>query len=452
MQRLSSSLLVPGLFSLALVVRLPTLGLPLEGASAVLASVADQISRGQGWDFAGQAPLLPLLTTILLGLGLPATLALRWTDALLAAALAPLLAVLLGRLGVSFKARTGAALLLAVHPLALLGAGGMQPGSGSAAGALLLLTLICLLSDRAWVRRLGAGLTLLLCAADPGALVFVPALLWTFARAESDLRFQTGLVLLGCLLVLLSPLLWLDLTAGPRASLGRAVLWLLMAGLLVLLPAVPRGLAALWSCGQLARPWLIGAGACLLVAVLGGPVFSLGLLPLLVTAGVLGAPLLYGRLGPRVSIRAIAGTSLATAVLLSLWVAYGDFRWDRSAGGGRARLLRKALDSAADTAGPGGWIVLAVAEDHPAEQASLADLAPNQWTWTRRAAAVADNAGGLRQLLVFPAGNFEAGGSFAVVAEAGEAGSIETFGGVGIYEQELVVQIGPYVVLRATRP
>ena len=124
----------------------------------------------------------------------------------------------------------------------------------------------------------------------------------------------------------------------------------------------------------------------------------------------------------------------------------------RHGGGRNLQFLREALDSAAETAGDRGWIVLAVAEDRPAEQASLADLAPNHWTWSRRRVAPGPASDSLRRLRVFPAANFQTGRSFAVVAPAGQSSAIETFGGAGIYEQELVRQIGPYVVLRARRP
>lgn len=449
---------MPGLFALALVLRLPTLALPLEGSSAVLASVADRLSRGAGWELAGQAPFLPMLTSVFVSLGLPATVALRWTDALLASALAPLLYLLLGRLGQAGRLRTAAALLMAVHPLGLFGAGGMQPGGGSAAGALLLAALLCLQSTHAWVRRTGAALTLLLCLSDPGALVFVPGLLWLYARAERAKRMQTSLVLVGGLLCLSAPLLWWDLGSSPSATLGGACLWLLVAGLGLLLPALPRGLAQLWSRGPAARVWLLGAGLCLLATVVGGPVFSLGLLPLVIAGGVLGVPWIYTRFGfrtgrVRAARRAVVLAGLVGAALFSLWVAHGGLRPERTPeGAARLPQLREALEAASRAAGSKGWIVLAVAENRPAEQASLADLAPDHWIWTRRPPDSGSERSGLRRLRVFPAATFEAGRSVAVVAQAGQTRAIETFDGAGIYSQEVIQQIGPYVVLRASRP
>lgn len=439
---------MPGLFCVALLVRLPTLGLPLEGASAILASVADQLSRGRGWELAGQAPLLPLLSSILVGLGLSATSALRLTDVLLASSLAPLLLVLLRRLGHPGKLGVAAGLLMAVHPLGVLGAGGLQPSGGSAAGALLLAALCCLLATGTWQRRTGAVLTLLLCGADPAGLIFVPLLLWLYARTEEGTRVQTGFVLVGCLLFVGAPLLWLDLLAGPSLRLGEAALWVLVAGLAVLLPALPYGLAGLWSSGRAARVWLVGGGVSLLSAILGGPVFSLGLLPLVVAGCVLGVPLVYAG-----SVRRMALGTVTAAALLAVWIAHGGLPPGQAPeGAGRLHLLRTALASAAATAGADGWIVLAVAEDRPAEQASLADLAPGHWTWARRAVSSEGSPDDLRRLLVFPAANFEPGRSFAVLAEAGKTGAIETFEGAGIYEQEVIRQIGPYVVLRARRP
>ncbi|MDF1700412.1 MAG: hypothetical protein P1V36_04565, partial [Planctomycetota bacterium] len=61
-------------------------------------------------------------------------------------------------------------------------------------------------------------------------------------------------------------------------------------------------------------------------------------------------------------------------------------------------------------------------------------------------------AGALRRLGLFPASSLPGDRLVTVVARAGEATAIETFAGAGIYHQELLRRVGPYVVLRARRP
>ncbi|MDF1703061.1 MAG: hypothetical protein P1V36_18080, partial [Planctomycetota bacterium] len=79
------------LFLLAFLMRTPLLGLPLEGESARLAGAADRLADGEGAWCRGQAPLVPALVAGLSrGFGVRPTPALRWLDALAAAALAPL--------------------------------------------------------------------------------------------------------------------------------------------------------------------------------------------------------------------------------------------------------------------------------------------------------------------------------------------------------------------------
>jgi hypothetical protein len=196
-------------------------------------------------------------------------------------------------------------------------------------------------------------------------------------------------------------------------------------------------LAGRWGGAGAVSPWDTAADAAML-------------LPLVLVLGVRG---LAGGLDRRrrVVVRATAGFALAASAAL----AWGGVQLALSPGApgtaGRLRLLRDAMAEAAAVAGEDGWIVLAVGAGRPDEQASLADLQPDHWTWTQAPAeAVAKGAG--RALLPFPAASFQAGHSVAVVAEAGSTGAIQTFDGAGIYRQELVGQHGPYVVLRAQRP
>lgn len=443
--------LLPLVFLLALLVRVPTLGLPLEGESAVLASVADHLGHDRGWTLAGHAPLMPTLVSIPVASGAAATSALRWTDALLAALLAPLVLLLGQSLGLARSGAAAAGILMAIHPLGLRAAGGVQPGSGTLAAALLLCILLALLSGRTWRRRLGALGVLLLVATDVGAWPYVPGLLWLSLRGEASARVQTGIGVLGACLLVTGGLLWGAPMGRAAPSLGAGLFWLALATLVVLLPGLPAGLGAIWRRGQVERTLLASAGLCLLVGLFGGPVLALPLLPVVVLAGLIGTPRVF-----LVRKRRIVLGALGSAAVISTFFVWGGLQVALSGGRpsatGRLYLLREAMVEAESAVGARGWIVLAVGDDSPALQTSLADLSPGHWTWAQRESRGRSEGEPLRRLRVFPAASLEAGRSVVVVAEAGTRESIHTFDGAGIYHHEVIRRLGPYVVLRARRP
>ncbi len=438
--------LLPLLFVVAFCLRTPTLGLPLEGDSAELAGYATQLAEGGPWIRSGTAPLLTWLTAVAGSVGASPTAALRWIDAFLLACLAPLLLLLGVRLGLD---RGRAALLgglVAVHPLALAGAGGIDPGSSSLAACLLVAALVTLGSRSLVILRLGAGVVLALCLADAAALALAPPLLWLYARREASPRFQTAVLMLGAGLLLAAPFLWFAWPANS-VELGGVGLWLLAATLGVLLPGLVPGLVLLSRRGEVAHAWLAASGAAALLVLTGGPVAAVVLLPLILVAGIEGSMSLLGAWRRRLVPAAVGG-----ALVVSVWLVSGGLQAallpDAPAAAGRMHHLREAMRSAATAAGERGWIVLAIADGRPDEQASLADLQPHHWTWTERAAA----DGGARRLHVFPAAAFESGRSVAVIAPAGREDGIHTFDGAGIFHEEVVREVGPYVVLRARRP
>jgi hypothetical protein len=178
---------------------------------------------------------------------------------------------------------------------------------------------------------------------------------------------------------------------------------------------------------------------------------ALPLTPLLVLACAAGLGAWSSRWGRRVTRGALAGAALA-----ALWVVWGGLQVALApvtpGPAGRLHRLRSAVREAADAAGANRWIVLAIAEGRHAEQCSLADLNPDHWTWAHREDGDGDREAALRRLRPFPAAAFESGQSVIVVAEAGASGAVHTFDGAGIFHQEVLRQVGPYVVLRARRP
>ncbi len=437
--------LLPVLFLVAFCVRTPTLGLPLEGDGALLAGKAVEGS----FLAPGSAPLLPALIAASGTVGISPTAALRLLDALFTAALAPLLVLLAAALGLSKERSSMAGMLMALHPLALAGAGGIAPGSGALASALLLAALAGLGSRRAPQVRLGGCCTLLLAVADPAGLLLVLPLLWLYARRETSPRLQTGLLMIGAALIVTAPLTWFTWSGGSRPALGSLLAWVAGATLGILLPALPRGFSALIRGGAVAHAWLTGSLLVTVALLAAGPMPAVVLLPLVLVAGIEG---MAGWAEPW--RRRLAPAAVGGALLVSMWLVSGGLQAallpDEPAEAGRLHLLREAMQTAAEAAGENGWIVLAVGAGRPEEQASLADLHPDRWTWTERAAE--GDAIARRRLMVFPAASFESGRSVAVLAEAGREAGVHTFDGAGIYHQEVVREVGPYVVLRARRP
>ncbi len=434
MQPTSARVLPLVLFLLAVAVRLPTLGLPLEGDSAVLASVGDRLGNERGTELAGQAPLMPGLVAVLVNAGVSATLALRWIDLVLAALLAPLVIWLGRRLGLRRDAAIGAGIVMAVHPLAFLEAGGLQPGGGALLAA-LVLAAVGGLSGGPVARRAGAAAALgATFAAAPGPLYGL--LFFGHALYREDGR-AARVVLLGAAVCAFSflPLPRVTLEGGFDPRVG---LWLLGAGLGVFWLGVPVGARRLRGAGPGARLWLVAAAVhvALLAFALSADA-GVALLPLIALAGAQG--LGEAVAAHRLMVRGAAILGLAGC----LWLGMAP---------GRLHRLRDAMHEAARVAGSAGWIVLSVANELPDEQSSLADLQPRHWTWSDRDAPDEATETAVRRLLPFPAATFETGQRVAVVADAGTRGTVHTFGGVAIFHQEVVRQLGPFVVLRARRP
>ena len=443
---MSLRFLLPALFLTALCVRAVTLDLPVQGEAARLAAAGARLADGGGIEAGGRGPLVPLLVAGAVGLGVPATLALRWID-VCAACLVPLLVLLLAsRLGLAPGRARLASLLLALHPLGVLGPGGVDPGTAAVVGALTMAGLLLLAADRVGVRRWSlVPLGLLLFADGSGLLLGVP-LVVLFVRREPGPRIQTAVALLAAGAVAGGLTTWFGATAAPSPT--AALLWLAAAPLGVFLPGVPTGLRRL-ATSPVGLAWLAAVVVGALGLAVGAPFPVWVALPLILLGGLEGSSALWKRHARRVG----AFATFASAIATLLWVSGGlqaALAPQGPAVAGRLHLLRQAMRVAADAAGERGWIVLAVAEGHPEDQASLADLHPEHWTWAGRETEA--DAAAVRRLRVFPAAALEAGQGVAIVARAGATGAIETFGGAAIYHQVLVRRIGPYVVLRAQRP
>ena len=459
----SLPLLLLALTAASFLARTPTLVLPLEGRSARLASVADDMGHERAFALRGFAPLLPMMLSVPVAAGAPATQALRVVDTLLGTLVAPLLCLLALRLGLARRTALTAGLLSAIHPLLLLGAGGVAPGTGSLMVAMLLAGLCSILASSPGPRRVGGALALILPLADPTGFVYMPALLVAWLVVEPAGRVRTMATALAVGMLLFGPAIAdLGLRGHARLDGPGALVAFALATLVVLAPFVLRGLRDLATLagrpGFVARLWILAGAAHLLALVVGygsrDPTLStlaraLALLPLLVlacTAGLQTAAAPIRRWAPRTAVLLAAG--------LGAWSVAGGLQTKLLPGhegrAGRLHLLRTALDAAADAAGRNGWIVLALADTGGDEQASLADLKPAHWTWSRGPRADAEEA--VRRPLPFPAAAFEPGQSFAVLADARTARGVATFGGAGIFHQDLVRQIGPYVILRARKP
>jgi hypothetical protein len=169
------------LFLVGVLLRAPSLALPLGPSDAGGALASDDLAHRRWPDFHGHGPLLPLLLTVPVAVGAPAVGALRVVGLLLGA-LAPLLLHRLAlRLGFVSRAAALAGLLLALHPVLVAHAGGPEAGAQGLALVLLLLAGIRLLARAGGTHRLTLTCALLATLAWPGAgpylvAVAVPAL------------------------------------------------------------------------------------------------------------------------------------------------------------------------------------------------------------------------------------------------------------------------------------
>lgn len=448
--------LVPALLLLVgVLLRLPSLGLPLGPVDARLAVAAEDLAAERGADLGGHGPLLPALLTVTTASGLPAATTLRALGLLLGALLPLALQRLARRLGLTERAAALSALLLALHPLALAHAGGPEAGTLGAGLLLLLLGLARLAHGGGGPHR---GALVLLAAAPlahPATWAFLPPLAVLLLAAEPRPlgRALTGLVLAGALT--------LGLTRGagaPSDALAALLLALPVAGLLVPLATVPRGARALLPDAHAQRPLLLAwlGGALLTFVLLATGTLRPGVrwrLDDLGAALLLAPPLLLlgaqglEGLAARWRLRLEAGTALLTlaaGLLLALPPAQARLLPAGSADAGRLLALREALRAAAREAGPSGWVALDLGEGTASEA-----RAARPWLGGRPLLIPPASGGGTEPPPGWPDGGPR---SLALVTVAPEPGGTTTLGGFGIFLQEPASTSGPYTVLRVRRP
>ncbi|MHC5010666.1 MAG: hypothetical protein ACYTG6_06900 [Planctomycetota bacterium] len=460
-----SAAFVVVLFLLGCLLRAPALPLPVSGDDAQLATWGAWLGEERGWgapEGPRQGPLLPVLLAVPVAAGAPATPAIRWLDLLLGAAIAPLAFVLARRLGTARDPAIWTGLLVALHPALVAFAGGVATGSAALVCVLLLASLRLLLAVSPRSRRGGLFLGALLPLADPLAAVYVPGLTAVFAHREPALRMRIGGGVLALVCFLLAPWPAVDAAIGfGHRLLGLIVLWAPAAALVLLCPNVPRGLWALWRAEPdrrwPARIWIIGAAlhiAALLVLPLangfrwGTGVFSVGLalLPLVLLAGVRGVKQPSSWRRPRVA--------LLVALPIAVFLVSGPFQaWLSDTDpprAGRLHLLKRATDRAVEIAGPEGWVGLDLGAGQGWTAERLRDRMPGVRAGTigGRVAGEPETVGGG----ALPLEELPAGARLAVVTPRREIEEVSTYGGRGIYLQEIVETLGPWMVLSVRRP
>jgi hypothetical protein len=443
------------LFVLGLVLRLPVLGLPLAGESAALATRAARMGAETAWGLDAvdhRGPLLPLLLAVPTAAGASPTAALRAVDALLGALLAPLACALALALGLGRRTAGWAGVLLTAHPLLALGAGGALAGTGALATALLLSGLLLLGRDGPRGRRVGLLLVLLLPLAEPPCLVYLPFLVALWSLREPSRRWRIAGLVLAVAALAATPLAGrgVDGSVGARL-LACATLWVPAACLVGLLPFLPWGLAATWrTAGRarwVARAWLGGAALHVLLLLLlrAPPGFAFGweglvtgmpLVPLAVLLGVHGLE----RLAParrRTVVRGVLGVGLAASVFLVVgpletWLLPGA-----TPPAGRLWRLGRVVAAAGEAAGATGWVAFDVAPVLDAyEVKRLGDRLGDRRSGPLDALPLSDLADDLA----------------IVTRYRPQVLDVVTLGGRGIYRQAAVLRLGPWLVLRASRP
>lgn len=471
-------LLIPcALFGLAFALRVPTLALPLEGAAAVLASEVERVGTERGWVSPGTPPTLPLMGGVLVATGLDPTSALRFVDLLLGCLVAPLGFALARRLGAAGGTATWIGLALALHPLLAVNVGGVHPGPDALGLVLLLTGLLALAHEAPVVRRLGGLLGILLAVSHPAGPLYLLPLLLVHAVYEPGPRWQVLLPVLGGLALVWGPVSVLGDGDGGAGLSALLFGWLPLAGLGVLWLATPRGVRALleshrgggplravlgaWGLGAaLHAAWLVGPGLGRSVGFeLDAPSGGSLLVPLLLLTGMVGVAA-WARggarwaAGVRITRRAVVTLSAAAAVYLVSGPLQIALAPARAGTAGRLTWMRDAVARAAEAAGERGWIVLGVAEEEPATQASLADAHPFRAICRRAPLPEEPAEDGLRVLLPFPASAYPADEPFGLVLPAPRRDQtatfepVTTFDGTGIFEQEPIARVGAYLVMR----
>lgn len=439
------------LFALGLLVRLPLAGLPLEGDAAALATRAAGMAAETAWSLEAvdrRGPLVPLLLAVPTAAGATPTFALRFVDALLGALIAPLACALCLGLGLGRRSARWTGILLTAHPMLALGAGGALPGTAGLACVLLLLALLFLGRPGRGGRRAGLLLVLLLPLAEPACAVYLPFLVALWVRREhSEVWRAAGLILaLGALAATPFPTHGLDGGIGARL-LAFGLQWIPASLLLGLVPFLHRGVRAAWTGDGRAKAWMGGAALhavalLLLPAPVGfafgweGLVVGLPLVPLAVLLGVAGLEARAPVWRPRL-VRGILGVAVAGSLFLAIGPLQTWLLPTHTPPTGRLWRLARVARVAEEHAAPSGWVGVDVGDALDAyETERLGDLFPK---------------GRALPLKGLPEEALD--GPLVVLARHRPMVlDVVTLGGRGIFEQEPVYRLGPWLVLRLARP
>lgn len=441
------------------LLRMPTLELPLEGEGARLATgahvlgVGAEAAQAQPPDWAGTSSrLLVWLTAPLTTWMASPTMALRVITLVLGALWAPLVLLVGLCLGAGRRASLLAGVLTMLHPALAYGA--VIADTASLGGVLLLGSVLGLGSGRAGRRRLGALLAALLplayALATPAAVVLVAFFVWR----ERSTPWRVAPALLLLLGVVLTPLP----TVPPEAPavstrlLALFVQWWPVAALVVFLPGLVRTtIALLRSAGPDARLGLAVAGGGFLVVVAtlaldGGQGFgffeaglgaALPVVPLVLLASVAGTG--AGRARGR-GIIVVAGL---LALLASLAVVSAPVqttvRPKAPLLAGRLAPLGNALRAAADAAGEGGWVSLDAPELDPATTFRLQDFAAGRGYYV----TPTDDA-----MHPLPEETWKRVREVIIVSRRADWSEVTTLDGTGIFRTEVLGRHGPWFVVR----
>lgn len=435
------------LVALGVLLRVPSLTLPLGAHDAALAAAGEDLAGLHALALQGDGPLVPALVALPVAVGADAPTALRLLG-LLAGAVAPALVLALGlRLGLLPLQAGLSGLLLALHPLWIAHAGGAEVGAWGLGVALLLV---------AWqTRRQGGAWCLLAVLAQPGlwpqALVLGLA---TWASGGPAGRLQGALAALGGV----AGAAWMLLGAGPQPvdALGAGAGLLLAAGLLLVvrLPHGARMLAA-------ARGTAPSPRAALVAGVLQAGVVCAGLAGVAVSAtwdGLAGFAVVTAGFALLIGagVRFLSGGGdrrlavgglvllLPVTLLSALGPAQHALLGERAPLAGRLHALAAAARLAAREAGPEGWVALDLGDVTAAQARALAPLLAG------RPLLVTPASGGSAE----PPSGWPPGGpiTLSLLTVRPEPGRVTTLGGWGIYAQEPAGRVGAFHVQRIRRP
>jgi len=443
------------LFLVGVLLRLPSLALPLGASDAALAVAADELGRARWPDLHGHGPLLPLLLALPVAAGASAVVALRLLGVLLGA-LAPLLFHRLAlRLGLDGRAAALAGLLLALHPVLIAHAGGPEAGAQGLALVLLLVAGLRVVGNGEGTRRTPFLFALLATLAWPAAAPYLLLVaVWALA-AERGWKARAAVIAPVALALGLALYAGSGKAAGPIALLALALPAL---GLVVLLPAIGVGWLRLlrrldpsrrflagWSSAVLLHAVLLGTGLLRPGSVWGWEAAAPTVLlaPFLVLCAVEGLAALARGWRLRLGFAALAFALLA-ALLAGLGPAQAGLLGGHLGPAGRQHDLGVAARLAQREAGPAGWVALDLGRERLDEARALA-------LWLGERTLVTPESGGPTSA---PEG-WPLGGppSLALLTASEPApGQVTTLGGFGIFAQEHAGRSGPYHVLRVRRP